>query len=189
MAYKPLNVITCVKCGTEKSIARKLCRKCYNHCRKKNTLENYSKVSPKDFFYEKTKKVGECWEWQGAINWYGYGIIIINGKQVRAHRLSYELSVKPIPQDMIILHTCDNPPCVNPAHLVCGTKMDNNRDAHRKGRRARGEKSHLVKITEDDAINIINDNRPQHVIAKEYSIAQGQVSRIKTGKRWKHLSR
>ena len=80
----------------------------------------------------------ECWEWNASRNSFGYGQLTIvgpNGKRPRTtHRLSWELHVGPIPEGMCILHRCDNPPCVNPAHLFIGTKADNYRDMRAKGR-------------------------------------------------------
>lgn len=72
-----------------------------------------------------------CWEWAGSINGQGYGQISIKHLGImpgRAHRISYEVFVGPIPGGMVIRHKCDNPPCVNPDHLEQGTTLDNVRD-------------------------------------------------------------
>lgn len=75
-----------------------------------------------------------CWNWLLGKDDSGYGLLRINNKNVRAHRLFWEEMVGPIPPGLCVLHKCDNPPCVNPAHLFLGTKGDNNTDRHRKGR-------------------------------------------------------
>jgi hypothetical protein len=79
----------------------------------------------------------ECWEWIGPRTDRGYGHLVINKKNKRAHRVAYELAVGPIPAGLVVMHRCDNPPCCNPAHLSVGTVAENNADAARKGRTTR----------------------------------------------------
>src|SRR5437899_3345664 len=80
----------------------------------------------------------ECWPWLGHTNRKGYGRIYggigqDNGVQ-SAHRVSYRIHYGAIPGKLWVLHRCDNPPCVNPAHLFIGTVADNVRDMMAKGR-------------------------------------------------------
>src|SRR5258708_5281579 len=83
----------------------------------------------------------DCWPWdkEGA---QGYGDFYYDGALGKAHRYSLSLKNGPIPHGKCILHSCDNPPCVNPLHLFCGTKKDNFDDMVAKGRRivAKGER-------------------------------------------------
>lgn len=100
-------------------------------------------------FWEKVKKGNpdECWEWQGSLDTSGYGLIRPERSRsiMKAHRFSFELHKGAIPEGLSVLHTCDNPKCVNPSHLWAGTAEDNARDRNRKGRFV----AHNAKYTQE----------------------------------------
>lgn len=94
---------------------------------------------PVSNWLSKVDKSGECWLWTGACDRHGYGKFQVGfggraQKHYRAHRFGYEALVGPIPEGKVVCHSCDNPPCVNPAHLWLGTMKDNTQDMYRKGR-------------------------------------------------------
>lgn len=77
---------------------------------------------------------GSCWEWTGTVNPKGYGLLSVAGRYLMTHRVSYALHCGVDPGQLRVLHRCDNPPCVNPAHLFLGTPKDNTQDMLSKGR-------------------------------------------------------
>ena len=100
------------------------------------------KVPPAEVRFRQKYRQGasdECWEWQGSRHPQGHGTFnagVNSGGYTFAHRFSWELANGPIPEGLVIRHRCDNPPCVNPAHLDVGTQGDNGRDMVERGRDA-----------------------------------------------------
>jgi hypothetical protein len=89
-----------------------------------------------------TGAADDCWPWTGARDKDGYGSFWFDGRQQRASRVAWQLANdRPIPDGLVVRHTCDNPPCVNPAHLLLGTSHDNDLDRVERGRSATGERN------------------------------------------------
>ena len=145
---------TCNEVGCHKKhLALGLCKKHYQRYKKYGdatiSRQNTSGMKLIDRLSVYTRKTRLCWEWTGSKKGYGYGAIRVNGKMVGAHRVSYELFNGAIPCGQHVLHSCDNPGCVNPEHLFTGTHTDNMRDMTKKGRhRINVEAKRIVSIKE-----------------------------------------
>lgn len=84
-----------------------------------------------------------CWEWTGFRDRFGYGRVSWNGRQgTLAHRAAFSVANGPIPEGVMVCHTCDNPACCNPAHLWIGSNQDNQRDSSTKGRQRGQDQTH-----------------------------------------------
>jgi DNA-binding Xre family transcriptional regulator len=106
-------------------------------------------------FWSKVDRSGDCWLWTGARRPLGYGALKIDGRVLHAHRVAYEPVYGDIPPELVVLHTCDNPPCVNPAHLRLGTRSDNTRDMYAKGRHGgRQQGTRQVKVAQAPTVHI-----------------------------------
>jgi DNA-binding XRE family transcriptional regulator len=117
---------------------------------------------------------------------------MVHGKNIKAHRFSYELHHGPIPDGLLVRHKCDNPPCVNPDHLEVGTKADNGRDMMERNRYHyfRGSDHHAAKVTEQD-VRVIRQRIASGVtcrqLAAEYGVNETTISAIKRRRTWNHL--
>jgi hypothetical protein len=132
-----------------------------------------------------------CWLWLAGINRKaGYGAFWIPStkKHVLAHRFSYTLYVGEIPEGMYVCHTCDNPKCVNPAHLFVGTGADNVADKVSKGRTAKGARLPETKLSEEQAREIKrvirNEEWKPRNLAEQYGVTRQLIYAIRSGRAW-----
>lgn len=138
-------------------------------------------------FKSKYTVTESCWEWVANKNQRGYGIFSLNDKSVGAHRVSFLISKGEIPIGLCILHSCDNPSCVNPEHLFLGTHQDNMDDRSAKGRVPKEDKHPNAKLTTEQVLKIRHDGRYAKLIAHEYGISKDQVNKIRTFRSWKFI--
>lgn len=124
----------------------------------------------------------ECWPFVGYTDEKGYGIITINGKSYKGHRVSYLAHHGTIPAGAYVLHSCDNTSCVNPWHLSLGDHAENMRQKAQRGRAPRV----ASKITATQAAAIRKDRRSLRRIAADYGLSSHRtVAKIKRGLIWK----
>lgn len=149
--------------------------------------------SVEERFWEKVDKSAGpngCWLWTASCNPGGYGAFGYHGSVTHAHRVAWELTNGSIPKGLGALHHCDNPPCVNPAHLFLGTQADNAKDAVSKGRMHPGEAHGRSKLTAADVLAIraqyAEGGILQRELADAYSISPQQVYNIVHRRSWRH---
>lgn len=135
----------------------------------------------------------ECWEWTGSRRRHGYGAMNIARVAWTAHRLSYALHYGDLPAGAFICHRCDNPPCVNPAHLYAGTPADNVRDIDARDRRVvvRGERNGHAVLTEQAVLEIraLAESGVRHAdIADEFGVSKPTISAVATRRNWRHVA-
>lgn len=152
---------------------------------------------------EMSSSAAGCWNWIGGRCKYvkdgpiTYGKIYIDRVPFYAHRVAWELFVGPIPDGIYVLHSCDNPPCVNYVdHLFLGTPLDNAVDREMKERGNSSAKGLLgenhwnARLTLDQAREIREARRAGSkltVLAEKYGMDISTISKIGLGKLWKHV--
>jgi hypothetical protein len=174
---------------------------CY-HISRRRPLEDrfWEKVDKNGPIPEHCPNLGPCWLWMGSKSVFGYGTIhdpssTRKGGLDATHRSSWRLHFGAIPDGLKVLHKCDVPSCVNPAHLFLGTLKDNTQDMLAKGRHrlapnhSKGEKNPAAKLTEEQVATMRDDyaagiSRKQ--LAIKFKISRSMVYLITTtNPRWR----
>lgn len=138
-----------------------------------------------------------CWNWTGTTR-NGYGKLMVGSRSdnsrrsVSAHRFSFECFHGDIPDGLEVCHKCDNPRCVNPAHLFSGTRQENVDDRVNKGRcnHAKGELNWNAKLTSTDVISarrLRSSGSTYQSIAERFSVDKTTIIHAINGKNWAHL--
>lgn len=123
----------------------------------------------------------QCWPWFGPVDQGGYGMM--SGKpfgfsSLRAHRFSYMHHIGPIPRGGVVRHSCDNPECVNPAHLLVGTQLDNIQDRVKRGRTRTNQQSKLSLEQIFEVRRMASAGVYQRDIAKQFGVCQRTINKI-----------
>lgn len=150
-----------------------------------NPLAGQNHGPVEERFWRYVSKGEACWLWTGNKAPNGYGRIQSAGRgspHLAAHRISYEMHHGPIPEGMVVMHACDTPACVNPAHLSVGTYRDNTADMAKKGRR-RGR----IILTPQQVADIRASNEPARVVAPRYGVSKSAIWAARNGQNWKEL--
>lgn len=128
----------------------------------------------------------ECWPWKRARS-NGYGRFSVGGRRGRlaiASRVAYEIHNGSLALGLEVLHSCDNPPCCNPAHLKAGTQSQNLAEMVQRGRSPKqkltARQIRAIRSARTGGARVID-------LAAKYGVTPSNVSQITTGRTWKHL--
>lgn len=136
-----------------------------------------------------------CILFEGFVNSGGYGMQQHKGVTATSHRVAYVASRGLELNDIrgsVVMHTCDNPQCINPDHLKLGTQKQNIDDKVKKGRQAKGSAHGIAKLCEETARKIRLEyekgvrGKGTYALAKKYGVNQSTVFRLVSGDTWAH---
>ena len=129
-----------------------------------------------------------CVVWTGPRNNLGYGKVAQGDGTGRfVHRVAWARYHGPIPEDMCVLHRCDNPPCFNLDHLFLGTRRENLEDMTRKGRRSHGEGHGTAKLTDAIMREILRSSASNMSFARRLGVSSSVIDDIKNRRTWRHV--
>lgn len=193
------------ECNRVEQTRRGYCKRHYYRLMTHGDPEKVARVHRTTPVLERFKLIGwtetdkglpePCWEWNGncSSDKDGYGTMGVFGVRHRAHRLSYETFVGPIPKGHLVRHKCDNPPCINPLHLETGTVKQNTQDMLDRGRHVppRGERNGGAILDTERVIELYSlrdSGRSRGEVGKEFGVSASTVYSIWKGHRWTHVT-
>jgi len=142
-------------------------------------------------FWERVDRRGndECWPWKRNCSKLGYGQGSYKGVYP-AHRAAYAIAKGAIPSGLCVRHTCDNPACCNPDHLILGTQADNTADRVSRNRSARGERHGSARLTEVQVVQLRKmyvDGHESGELAELLGVSRRCITDALTGRKWSHI--
>jgi hypothetical protein len=150
-------------------------------------------------FWRFVEKTDSCWLWTGkSVDRAGYGKLSTGGKgspHKMAHRISYELHKGEIPDGLVVMHSCDNPKCVNPEHLSVGTHKQNTHDAVAKGRMVcnlpvggmHGRANPNAKLNDNAVRQIRASTVKASDLAAKYGVSKTVINMVRRRETWRHI--
>jgi hypothetical protein len=155
----------------------------------------YKRTTPEKFWARVRGAPDACWPWPGRRAPEGYGFVSWCWRDIGTHRLAYALTYRPIERGEVVRHSCDNPPCCNPAHLIVGTIADNNEDMHARGRAyvpspSLGTSNFNAKLNDDLVRALRADWRAGETIKSichRTGLSVGTIHPMLHGRTWRHV--
>lgn len=123
-----------------------------------------------------------CIEWPHCRTASGYGLCTYERRTQRVHRISYQVVIGPIREGLLMLHSCDNPPCFNPYHVRPGTHRDNSMDALLRDRQAK-----VLTVAEVTEIRRLMYSESSRSLASRFGVAHATIKQVWHGESWKHI--
>lgn len=135
----------------------------------------------------------DCWPWRGPVFSDGYGMFSLWPRVVRASRYAWErANGRDLRDGEVVRHSCDRPLCMNPAHLLVGSHLDNERDKVARGRQARGERHGMARYSADQIERVkalLAARVSRRAIAAETGVKLATIQTVATGRQWREVVR
>ena len=199
-------IFHCLSCDKRMETVPSRPRKyCSYECREEHKRGGMAGLCAKFWSRVRKGEPDQCWLWlTGGVPETGYGLFSINGKRMGSHRFAKSLiEGRELKAEEFVCHTCDNPPCVNPAHLFLSTNKGNQEDLVKKGKSKKGEQINTAKLKEGDVqwIRMTYQRSKEEMkakgkirvakglvtkLAKKFGVHVGTIGKIVRGNHWKH---